>query len=138
MRKNISAYTKINRRIYADLSAHIRLLGALLSPAVWGGKCWKKERLHLDKSESSTDCHPPRVGQSVDDLSCGGGVRLRLLQRAELTADLDEGGDSLVEVMAFVCSGELYADTCLALGDDGVVEARDVDPFFEEACSIFL
>ena len=73
MRKNISAYTKINRRIYADLSAHIRLLGALLSPAVWGGKCWKKERLHLDKSESSTDCHPPRVGQSVDDLSCGGG-----------------------------------------------------------------
>ena len=61
-----------------------------------------------------------------------------LLQRAELTADLDEGGDGLVEVMAFVCGGELYADTCLALGDDGVVEARDVDPFFEEACSVFL
>ena len=65
-------------------------------------------------------------------------MRLRLLQRAELTADLDEGGDGLVEVMAFVCSGELYADTCLALGDNGVVEARDVDPFFEEACSVFL
>ena len=81
---------------------------------------------------------PLSVGQSVDDLSCGGGVRLRLLQRAELTADLDEGGDGLVEVVAFVRGGELYADTCLALGDDGVVEARDVDPFFEEACSVFL
>ena len=66
------------------------------------------------------------------------GYGVRLLQRAELTADLDEGCDSLVEVMAFVRGGELYADTCLALGDDGVVEARDVDPFFEEACSIFL
>lgn len=39
MRKNISAYTKINRRIYANLSVHIRLLGALLSPIIWGGKC---------------------------------------------------------------------------------------------------
>ena len=65
-------------------------------------------------------------------------MRLRLLQRAELTADLDEGGDGLVEVVTFVRGGELYADTCLTLGDDGVVEARDVDPFFEEACSIFL
>ena len=66
------------------------------------------------------------------------GYGVRLLQRAELTADLDEGSDGFVEVMAFVCGGELYADTCLVLGDDGVVEARDVYPFFEEACSIFL
>ena len=51
MRKNISAYTKINRRIYANLSAHIWLFGALLSPVVWRGKCGAKEHYHLDKSD---------------------------------------------------------------------------------------
>lgn len=51
MRKNISAYTKINRRIYADLSAHIRVLGALLSPAVWCRECGAKEHYHLDKND---------------------------------------------------------------------------------------
>lgn len=49
--KNISAYTKINRRIYASLSAHIRLFGILLSPVVWGGKRGVKEHYHLDKSD---------------------------------------------------------------------------------------
>ena len=106
------------------------MLGALLSLVIWGGKCGKKERLHLDKNDRPRTVTHRGWGQSVDDLSCGGGVRLRLLQRAELTANLDEGSDGLVEVMAFVRGGELYADTCLALGDDGVVEARDVDPFF--------
>ena len=61
-----------------------------------------------------------------------------LLQRAELTADLDEGGDSLVEVVTFVRSRELDTDTCLPLGHNWIVEARNVDPFFEEACSVFL
>lgn len=42
---------KIDRRIYASLSAHIRVLGALLSLVIWGGKCGKKERLHLDKND---------------------------------------------------------------------------------------
>ena len=130
MRKNISAYTKINRRIYANLSAHIRVLGALLSPAVWCRECGAKVHYHLDKNDRPRTVTHRGWGKSVDDLSCGGGVRLRLLQRAELTANLDEGSDGLVEVMAFVRGGELYADTCLALGDDGVVEARDVDPFF--------
>lgn len=51
MRKNISAYTKINRRIYASLSAHIRLFGILPSPVVWCGKCGAKEHYHLDKSD---------------------------------------------------------------------------------------
>ena len=49
-----------------------------------------------------------------------------LLQGAELASDLDEGLNSLVEVVAFVCSGELYSYTCLPLRDDRVVEACDV------------
>ena len=61
-----------------------------------------------------------------------------LLQGAELTADLDEGGDRLVEVMTLVSGGELDTDASLTLGDDGVVEARDIDPFFEEASSVLL
>ena len=65
-------------------------------------------------------------------------MHLRLLQRAELTADLDEGGDGLVEVVTFVRSGELDTDTCLPLGHNWIVEARDVDPFFEEASSVLL
>ena len=40
--------------------------------------------------------------------------------------------------MTFVSGRELNTDASLALGDDGVVEARDVDPFFEEASGVLL
>ena len=63
---------------------------------------------------------------------------LCLLQRAELTPYLDEGVDRLVEVVTLVCSRELDTDTCLPLGDDGILEARDVDPFLEETSSVLL
>ena len=53
-----------------------------------------------------------------------------LLQHAEFFADLDEGGDALVEVLALVAGGELDADAGFALWYDGIVEAGDVDAFF--------
>ena len=75
----------------------------------------------------------------MDDPSWGSvGAEEELLQGAEFTADLDEGGDRLVEVVTFVSGGELDTDTCLALGDDGVVEARDVDPFIQQASGVLL
>ena len=53
-----------------------------------------------------------------------------LLQHTEFFADLDEGGDALVEVLALVAGGELDADAGFALRYDGIVEAGDVDAFF--------
>ena len=61
-----------------------------------------------------------------------------LLQCTEFTANLDEGGDRLVEVVTLVSGRELDTDASLALGDDGVVEARDVDPFFQQASGVLL
>ena len=82
---------------------------------------------------------PPSVGKSVDEPSWGSvGAEGELLQGAELTADLDEGSDRLVEVMTLVSGGELDTDASLTLGDDGVVEARDVDPFIQQASGVLL
>ena len=42
---------------------HIRVLGALLSPAVWGGECEVKVHYHLDKNDRPRTA-PPSVGDS--------------------------------------------------------------------------
>ena len=54
-------------------------------------------------------------------------------QDSQFAADLLEGGDALVEVLAVVAGGDLYADAGLALRHHGVVEAGDVDALVLQA-----
>ena len=56
-------------------------------------------------------------------------LKMFLLDNIQLLANLDEGGDGAVELLAGVGCGELDADTCLALRYNRVVEAGYIDVF---------
>ena len=83
-----------------------------------------------------------------DDLRCLRGAReiigigrkkvCGLFQHAQFFAYLDEGSDTSVKVFFLVSGRNLYADACLAFGNNGVVEAGDVDAFFLHAGGVNL
>src|SRR5450432_1826879 len=52
---------------------------------------------------------------------------------SEGAADLDEGGDGLIDVLRLVRGGHLRADARLALRHDRVAEPDDVDAFLQHA-----
>ena len=52
-----------------------------------------------------------------------------LFQYIEFLADLYEGSDTLVELLAGVCGRKLDTDTCLLLRNYRIVETGDVDTF---------
>ena len=61
-----------------------------------------------------------------------------LFQHTELLADLDEGVDATVELLAGVGGTELNADAGLTLRHYGIVEAGDVDALVEQAVGVLL
>ena len=74
-------------------------------------------------------CEGGRLVKLIYRTSLMGTVYL-LLQYAEFLADLDECGNAFVEMLALVCSGNLYADTGLSLRYYGIEESGDVDALF--------
>ena len=52
-----------------------------------------------------------------------------LFQNVEFLADLYEGSDTLVELLAGVCGRKLDTDTCLLLRNYRIVETGYVDTF---------
>src|SRR5215217_594266 len=60
-------------------------------------------------------------------------IRCAILDYAQFFADLGEGGDGAIELLARVRSGQLRADARLALRHDGIREADDVHAFVQQA-----
>ena len=55
-----------------------------------------------------------------------------LFDHAELLTDFGEGGNTFVEVLTSVASRHLHTDAGLTLGNNGIVEARNIDTLFKE------
>lgn len=52
-----------------------------------------------------------------------------LFDYAQFFAHFHEGGDALVEVLAFVSGRELHTDACLSLWHHWIVETSHIDAF---------
>src|SRR5262245_41921289 len=59
-------------------------------------------------------------------------IRRGILDYVQFFADLREGGDGAIELLARVRSGQLRADPSLALRHDWIREADHVDTFVEQ------